>query len=176
MASPSDQPDPLTPADPIVSPPKGRTPFGRAWDRFMSDPSSGRNAILVIITAQLATVLIGGIVIWLLDPSDYDELGKAFWYILQTVTTVGYGDVTPVDPAGRLVGAVVMLLAIASLSILTAIITSSFIEARQVARRDREDNEAAARWARLEARLDDIVERLDRGQGSERTPGDDTRG
>ena len=142
-----DQPDPLTPVDPIVSAPKSRTPVGRAWDRFMSDPASGRNAILVIITAQLATVLIGGIVIWLLDPGEFEELTKAFWFILQTVTTVGYGDVTPTDPAGRLVGAVVMLLAIASLSILTAIITSSFIEARQLARRAREDTEEAVRWS-----------------------------
>ena len=142
----------------------------------MSDPASGRNAILVIITAQLATVLIGGIVLWLLDPGEFDELTKAFWFILQTVTTVGYGDVTPTDPAGRLVGALVMLLAIASLSILTAIITSSFIEARQLARRTREDTEDTIRWRRLESRLDDIVDRLDRLQRSEVAPGDEKPG
>jgi hypothetical protein len=72
----------------------------------MSDPASSRNAIIVIVMAQLATVLIGGVVIWLLDPSEYEDLTKAVWYILQTVTTVGYGDVTPADPARRLVGSV----------------------------------------------------------------------
>ena len=36
--------------------------------------------------------------------------------ILQTVTTIGYGDVTPTVPIGRLVGRIVMLLAIASLA------------------------------------------------------------
>jgi voltage-gated potassium channel len=174
MASRTDQPDPVTPTDPIAPTSKSRIPLGRAWERFMSDPTSGRNAILVIITAQLATVLIGGIVIWLLDPTEFEELTKAFWYILQTVTTVGYGDVTPTEPAGRLVGALVMLLAIASLSILTAVITSSFIEARQVARRARDHTEEAAHRARLEARLDDVVERLDRLQRSHFTPGDDT--
>ena len=142
----------------------------------MSDPSSSRNAIIVIVTAQLLIVLIGGLVIWLLDPTEFEELGKAFWYILQTITTVGYGDVTPTDPAGRLVGAVVMLLAIASLSILTALITSSFIEARQVARRAREGSVEAAHWARLEARLDEVVERLDRLQRSKDTPVGDPPG
>jgi voltage-gated potassium channel len=164
----------VTPADPDVPPSKSRTPLGRAWDRFMDNPSSSRNAIFVIVTAQLLIVLIGGLVIWLIDPSEFDELTKGFWYILQTVTTVGYGDVTPTEPAGRLVGSVVMLLAIASLSILTAIITSSFIEARQVARRAREGTEEAARWARLEARLDEVVERLDQLQRAEDAPRDNT--
>jgi voltage-gated potassium channel len=176
MSARSDQPDPVTAADPGVPPSKSRTPLGRAWDRFMSDPASSRNAILVIITAQLAIVLLGGIVIWLVDPAEFDELTKAFWYILQTVTTVGYGDVTPTEPAGRAVGAVVMLLAIASLSILTAIITSAFIEARQVARRAREGTEEAAHWARLEARLDDVVERLDRLQRADGTPREEEAG
>ena len=56
----------------------------------------------------------------------------------------------------------VMLLAIASLSILTAVITSSFIEACQVTRRERESAEGVARSASIESRLDEITERLDR--------------
>ena len=78
---------------------------------------------------------------------------------------MGYGDVTPVEPLGRAVGAGVMLLGIASLSILTATITSSFIEARQVERRARQNVDELAHRARLEARLDLILERLDRIEG-----------
>ena len=40
--------------------------------------------------------------------------------VLQTVTTVGYGDVTPKDTAGKIVGAIVMLEGIAFLAIVTA--------------------------------------------------------
>ena len=55
-----------------------------------------------------------------------------------------------------------MLLGIAFLSILTATITSSFIEARQAERlaRDREDGRASR--IRVEARLDELVDRLTR--------------
>ena len=85
--------------------------------------------------ADIAIVLVGGVTIWLLDRGEYPELTTAFWYILQTITTVGYGDVTPTAGIGRLIGAAFMMLGIAFLAILTASITSSFIDARQAARR-----------------------------------------
>jgi voltage-gated potassium channel len=49
------------------------------------------------------------------------------WWALQTVTTVGYGDVTPTHFGGRLVGAAVMLEGTAFIAIVTAVITSTFI-------------------------------------------------
>ena len=141
---------------------KQRTAVGRAWVRFVTDPSSTRNAIVLIVAANLTTVLIGGVLVWLIDRDEFQELTTAFWYTLQTITTVGYGDVTPKDVSGRAVGAAVMLLGIASLSILTATITSSFIEARQADRQVLDDADETAYRVRLEARLDELLERLDR--------------
>ena len=127
----------------------------------MTDPASTRNAIVLIVVANLTIVVIGGAIAWLIDRREFEHLSDAFWYTLQTITTVGYGDVTPRDPSGRLVGAAVMLLGIASLSILTATITSSFIEARQADRLANEAAEERAPRASLEARLEEVIERLD---------------
>ena len=127
------------------------TPLHRAMNRFTSDPSSARNAIVLIVIADLAAVLLGALVIWTVDRREYEQFTTAVWYILQTVTTVGYGDVTPTEPIGRFIGGAVMLLAIASLSILTASITSAFIDARQAARREERDDLDQARWAELNA-------------------------
>lgn len=165
------QPDIPTPDHAALSAIKRRTPVGRAWARFATDPSSTRNAIVVIIVANLTTVLAAGVVLWLLDRHEYEEITEAFWYTLQTITTVGYGDVTPAAPVGRFVGAVVMLLGIASLSILTATITSSFIEARQSDRHAREAAEERAFRVALEARLDDLIARLDRLDEARARPG-----
>ena len=104
--------------------------------------------------------------VWVLDRAEFEHLTEALWYSLQTVTTVGYGDVTPTDPTGRLVGALIMLLGIGFLSITTAWITSSFIDARQTERRLDSDAEEAQRWSRLEARLDAMAEQLARLEGS----------
>ena len=95
----------------------------------------------------------------------------AFWYILQTITTVGYGDVTPIEPVGRVVGATVDAAGIAFLSILTATITSWSIEARQAERRSRQDAQAAANWSALQGQLDELIERLDRIERSNGGPG-----
>jgi len=154
--------DPTAPDGAKVPPASRRTPLGRARNRFVTDPSSTRNAIFLIVAVDLGIVLIGGTIIWFFDRAEYEHLTEAFWYTLQTITTVGYGDVTPTEPVGRFVGAAVMLLGIAFLSILTATITSSFIDARQAARRAEEVGEDRTDRARLDARLDAMNDRFDR--------------
>ncbi len=139
-----------------------RTPLGRAQARFVTDPASTRNALLLIVVIDLAIVFLGGTIIWLFDRKEYEHLTTAFWYTLQTITTVGYGDVTPTEPIGRIIGAGIMLLGLAFLSILTATITSSFIDARQAARRAQQDTDDRDDRARLEARFDALNERFDR--------------
>ena len=81
---------------------------------------------------------------------------------MQTVTTVGYGDVTPKDVAGRLVGAFVMLEGIAFLAIVTAAITSTFVARAQSERAAAEQADEETEEARVDARFDDLVQRLDR--------------
>ena len=152
-----------TPGVPVKGgrPSRRPAPLHRASNRFLGNPSSARNAVILIIAADVAAVFLGALVIWLVDRGEFEQFGTAFWYILQTVTTVGYGDVTPTEQVGRLIGGIVMLLAIASLSILTASITSSFIDARQAVRRVDEDSAEDARWSHLEGRLDEVIRRLD---------------
>ena len=154
----------------IVKRAPGRVPVGRAWNNVSVHPASVRRAIRVIIAAYVTAMLLGGLVIWLVDPRDYPDPWLAFWYVLQTITTVGYGDATPTDPVGKAVGAVIMLVSIASLSILTAFITSAFVEARQAERRASSDADEAVNRARLEARLNDLVDRLERIEQQGRRP------
>ena len=84
------------------------------------------------------------------------------WWALQTVTTVGYGDVTPKDVVGRLVGAAVMLEGIAFIAIVTALITSTFV-ARATREREAEHarDELTDRQL-IERRFDELEQKLDR--------------
>ena len=116
----------------------------------------------VISGATLVSVLGSAILMRIFEPDEYPTLGVALWWAIQTVTTVGYGDVTPTSAIGRLIGAVVMLQSIAFITVVTAYITSSFVE------RLRHQQSAAARSDtmdgehRLHARFDELAARLDR--------------
>jgi voltage-gated potassium channel len=81
---------------------------------------------------------------------------------LQTVTTVGYGDVTPKHTSGRIVATFVMLEGIAFLTIIIAAITSTFVARAQEEREAAEAGEAEEVESRVDAQLDDLAARLDR--------------
>ena len=129
--------------------------------RFLREPPSIRLAAGVIVTATALITVLGGVLMRLLDSEEYPTLGVAMWWALQTVTTIGYGDVTPKEPSGRIVAGVVMLEGVALLAITTAVITSTFVTR---AAREREDADTREEQAevRIEAKLDGLAARLER--------------
>ena len=125
--------------------------------RFLREPVSVRGAVGVIVVATVVVVAGGGVAMRVLDHSEYESVWTGMWWALQTVTTVGYGDVTPEHVSGRIVGAFVMLYGIAFLTITIAAITSTF-----VARAEREQRQRSGQQAQLESHLDDLSTRLER--------------
>ena len=81
--------------------------------------------------ATLVIAAVAGLVAKLLAPNAFGSLGDALWWSAQTVTTVGYGDVVPDTAGGRLVGVFVMVFGVASVALITALVTSSFITYQQ---------------------------------------------
>src|SRR5207245_6592548 len=101
---------------------------GRAeWRERSRSRKGGRPSRSQRITRVLITVA-GGILERLVDRQEFPTIGKGLWFALQTVTTVGYGDVTPKHSDGRFIGAVVMLTGIGFLAVITASVTASLIE------------------------------------------------
>jgi voltage-gated potassium channel len=134
----------------------------RRMSKFLREPPSVRLAASVIVTATALVVVGGGTLIRLLDHSEYPSIWVGMWWALQTVTTVGYGDVTPRHVSGRLVASVVMLEGIAFLAIITAAITSSFVARAEREQAVAESLDDAALEERLNARFDDLTVRFER--------------
>jgi len=81
-----------------------------------------------IVVGILLILVVGSAAFSHLEPEmDY---GDALWWSVVTMTTVGYGDISPETPGGRIVGMCVMLLGIGFLGLLTATIASALIEKR----------------------------------------------
>jgi voltage-gated potassium channel len=103
----------------------------RRFAAFLREPVSVRKAMAVIVTATVVSVVAGGVLITLVDGQDFPDVGIGLWWAVQTVTTVGYGDVTPHTVVGRVIGTVIMLESIAFIAIVTAAITSTFVQRAQ---------------------------------------------
>ena len=130
--------------------------------RFLRKPVTVRSAASIIVTSTAAIVLASGLLMRLLDHKEYPNLFIGMWWAIQTVTTVGYGDVTPKDVAGRIVAGFVMLEAIALVAIVTAAITSTFV-ARAARLQDVTDAKHDAKEDALEqARFEELSDRLAR--------------
>jgi voltage-gated potassium channel len=136
----------------------------RGYERFQANPSSLRYATAAITSLTLAIVLLGALMMWTFDHGQYPTYGGALWFTLQTVTTVGYGDTTPTSAVGRSVAAVVMLTAIGLVTVLTARVTSTFIESARIRTARSQAAEASREadpFARLDTTLAALAERLD---------------
>src|SRR5438105_1166729 len=89
----------------------------RSMSRFLLKPPSVRTAAGVIVTVTAIVVVVSGILMRTFDHKEYANVWVGMWWALQTVTTVGYGDVTPRNLSGRLIAAFVMLEGIAFVTI-----------------------------------------------------------
>ena len=94
-------------------------------------------AIGSIIALALILVLSAGALARLIEPETFTSIGLAYWWAVTTVTTVGYGDVVPEDPAGRLVGVVLMLTGLSLIPTLTSVIVSTLVSKRRQGDQDR---------------------------------------
>jgi len=61
-----------------------------------------------------------------MQPDKFGSIPQAAWWALATLTTVGYGDVVPVTPLGKMLGGVVMLLGVGMIALPVAIIATGF--------------------------------------------------
>jgi len=76
------------------------------------------------------TTVLGGVTIYLVEGKanpGMQTVGDGIWWALVTVTTVGFGDITPMTLLGRIVGAVMMVGGMFTLALFAGIVGSSLV-------------------------------------------------
>jgi voltage-gated potassium channel len=124
-----------------------------------SQPLTARRSLVIVIGSTTAVTIAGGLLIRLLDRKDFGSIGQGMWWAVQTVTTVGYGDVVPHNAGGRLIGAVVMLTGIAFISLITASVTATLVE--QTRDRRHQGGSVEESLEEISSRLEAIEARLE---------------
>ena len=81
-------------------------------------------------TILLALIFLIGIFGYLFYASEpqVKTFGDGIWWALVTITTVGYGDITPLTTLGRVVAGFLMLLGLGLIATITAIVSAKFIQ------------------------------------------------
>jgi len=120
-------------------------------------------AIATIVVVAILLVLVAGLLVRIVEPETFDSIGLSYWWAVTTVTTVGYGDIVPESPGGRVVAAMLMLTGLALIPTLTSVIVSTLLSKSRRSEQDRIEHlekEQATVLARIEERL----ERIERAQ------------
>ena len=110
--------------DDLTPPPERRPLIERSVQRI----ANARSLVLGLSVTFVGLAFIGAIVMRIADPDNFPSLGLATWWALQTVTTVGYGDVVPTNDLGRVIGGIEMVIGISFIAFLTAGVTSTVIQ------------------------------------------------
>ena len=65
------------------------------------------------------------------QPGQFDSIAQSVWWAVVTLTTVGYGDITPVSFAGKLLGMVIMFAGVGTMALPAGIMAARFSEELQ---------------------------------------------
>jgi voltage-gated potassium channel len=104
------------------------------------------------IALFLLVLLIGAFSLFYIENNvngNMDSLDDAFWYVIVTITTVGYGDISPQTEIGRIIGVLIMFTGIGFMSLLTASLASFFVNRNY----QKEDETIEKRLERIEDQM-----------------------
>ncbi len=94
--------------------------------------SRARHALLSVLLAFGIVLLAAASLAYLLErnaqPELFGSIPQALWWAIVTLTTTGYGDVTPITPAGRVLAGVVMVSGILVFALWAGILASGYAE------------------------------------------------
>lgn len=130
---------------------------------------AAKNGLLLLLYLVLLFMVIMSTVMYTVEnplhgnpEADFVDIPTTFWFTVVTMTSVGYGDMSPITPLGRLVASCIMLSGILTLAVPITLIGNKFHQA-WVAKR--QEKKLAAQMERMQTgdwESEEVVNRLNR--------------
>lgn len=109
--------------------------FSRAWTLMAEAVASRRAELLLTLAAAGMVMLVSACLLYLIEgesqPDKFGSIPRALWWAVITMTTIGYGDVFPVTPLGKMVAGLTAIAGIGLIAAPTGILAAAFSDAAQ---------------------------------------------
>lgn len=94
--------------------------------------NSVRKISIFLLTVLMLAIILGS-VMYLLERREngFSNIPESIYWAIVTITTVGYGDISPITPLGKFFSSVIMLIGYAIIAVPTGIITHDIAVARR---------------------------------------------
>lgn len=117
--------------------------FSAAFEELAKAIHSRRHELYVTMALASFLLLFGATALYVVEgdvqPDKFGSIPRALWWSIITLTTVGYGDVSPITPLGKFLAAIVALAGIGLVAMPTGILAAAFSEAMQSHRAEDRD-------------------------------------
>lgn len=129
--------------------------FLQEGDIIVRAMKASRAKITVFLTFLVLTVLLFGSLMYVIEGpynDGFSSIPRSVYWTIVTLTTVGYGDITPITTLGQFLSAAVMILGYAVIAVPTGIVSAEFINEYRSAK---STNTQACRYCGREGHADD---------------------
>lgn len=105
--------------------------------------ASARRIFVFLVFVVLLSIFLGSLIYVVESPQNesFSSIPQSVYWSIVTITTVGYGDISPITPAGKLIASLIMLLGYAIIAVPTGIVT---VELTKSARTDQVEVKACS--------------------------------
>lgn len=113
------------------------TRYSDSIQTFVTVLRRKKEDLVVSVTATSILLLVASSLMYFVEheaqPEKFSSIPAALWWGVATLTTVGYGDVYPITPVGKFLGAIIAALGVGLFALPASILASGFVEeAREI--------------------------------------------
>ena len=87
-----------------------------------------RRELAAVLALILAYIFVSGMLIFQLEPDQFNTFFDAIYWATISITTIGYGDISPVTPMGRFITMLSALVGVAVIALPSGIITAAYMD------------------------------------------------